>query len=401
MALTYVAQDGTSVATTSNFSRVDCTAGSLTYQLPDITSARGETISYEKTDSGGNTLTVKPDTGSTINGSASSQVLTLQYQTMSFYAPLTGVDWLIRTTTISSDASTHAALTAAHGATGANVGTTNTQNLSNKTLVSPVVSTGLTASGSAANDFSASTGAFKTSTGTNTLGGTVSVAANKDVACAAGTTALDMSLGTGVFKSNTGANTMGGAVTVADATTPSVTTAAGKTNSGFVLVNGKTSGGLKLLPTDAMGNNLIVTPAAVASADRTLTLPDPGGADSVAYIALAQTLTNKNVVQTITTISGDGAITITGGVVALTKGSAAAITIAAPSAPQAGTTIKIFAGSAFAHVVTFTGATLDDGITGGGKTTVTMAAFVGSSIEVTAYNLRWTVVAKNAITSVV
>lgn len=35
--------------------------------------------------------------------------------------------------------STHAALTAAHGATGAVVGTTNTQNLSNKTLVQPTI----------------------------------------------------------------------------------------------------------------------------------------------------------------------------------------------------------------------------------------------------------------------
>lgn len=46
-----------------------------------------------------------------------------------------------------------------------------TQNLSAKTLVSPVISTGLTASGSAANDFSASTGTFKTSTGAGTFGG--------------------------------------------------------------------------------------------------------------------------------------------------------------------------------------------------------------------------------------
>jgi len=46
-----------------------------------------------------------------------------------------------------------------------------TQSLSNKTLVAPVVSTGLTATGSASNDFSGSTGAFKTSTGAVTIGG--------------------------------------------------------------------------------------------------------------------------------------------------------------------------------------------------------------------------------------
>lgn len=38
-------------------------------------------------------------------------------------------------------------------------------------LTAPVITTGLTASGSAANDFSGSTGTFLTSTGTNTLGG--------------------------------------------------------------------------------------------------------------------------------------------------------------------------------------------------------------------------------------
>jgi hypothetical protein len=46
-----------------------------------------------------------------------------------------------------------------------------TSTLTNKTLTSPVIATGLTASGSAANDFSASTGTFKTSTGASTFGG--------------------------------------------------------------------------------------------------------------------------------------------------------------------------------------------------------------------------------------
>ena len=45
------------------------------------------------------------------------------------------------------------------------------QSLSNKTNVAQVVSTGLTATGSASNDFSGSTGTFKTSTGAVTIGG--------------------------------------------------------------------------------------------------------------------------------------------------------------------------------------------------------------------------------------
>lgn len=49
--------------------------------------------------------------------------------------------------------------------------TTNTLEMTGKTLTAMVVKTGLTASGSATNDFSDSTGAFKTSTGVNTQGG--------------------------------------------------------------------------------------------------------------------------------------------------------------------------------------------------------------------------------------
>ena len=99
----------------------------------------------------------------------------------------------------------------------------------------------------------------------------------------------------------------------------------------------------------------------------------------------------------ITTIAGDGAITIRSGVVALTKGSAAAITLAAPTAAQAGTQITVISGSAYAHVITATGL-LDDGVTGGSKNTATFAAFVGAAITLLAYNLKWVVVSKNVVT---
>ncbi len=60
------------------------------------------------------------------------------------------------------------------------------QTLTNKTLTSPVIGTGLTASGSAANDFSGSTGTFKTSTGLNTLGGYAGLKTNATPVAAAG-----------------------------------------------------------------------------------------------------------------------------------------------------------------------------------------------------------------------
>jgi hypothetical protein len=60
----------------------------------------------------------------------------------------------------------------AFGTTGTTVTT-----LAGKTLTHPTISAGLAAVGSASNDFSGSTGAFKTSTGTNTFGGTASTLA--------------------------------------------------------------------------------------------------------------------------------------------------------------------------------------------------------------------------------
>lgn len=84
----------------------------------------------------------------------------------------------------------------------------------------PTIVDGLLASGSVSNDFSGSTGTFKTSSGTNTFSGTGLIAANKSWSCASGSTGLDLSLGTGVFKSPTGLNTVGGFQAIKGITTP-------------------------------------------------------------------------------------------------------------------------------------------------------------------------------------
>lgn len=102
----------------------------------------------------------------------------------------------------------------------------------------------------------------------------------------------------------------------------------------------------------------------------------------------------------LNTYAADGAITLSSQVAVITKGSAAAITVAAPGAAGVGTYLVITSGSNFAHVVTFTGGTLGDGTTGL-NTTVTMTAFIGSSIVVYAISATtWVVLNQENLTSV-
>lgn len=119
-----------------------------------------------------------------------------------------------------------------------------------------------------------------------------------------------------------------------------------------------------------------------------------------------QTLTNKTltspaltspvstgkptVYSTDTTITGDGAIDITlGDLFLLTKGSAAAITLADPVAADNGRTICIRSGSAFAHTITLAG-----GIGGNGSTddVITFTNRAAASVTLKVINAKWWVV---------
>jgi len=93
----------------------------------------------------------------------------------------------------------------------------------------------------------------------------------------------------------------------------------------------------------------------------------------------------------------DGALTKTTGLKALTKATAGAYTLAAPTVDEEGAEITIVSDTAAAHVVTATGL-IQDGVTGGSKTTMTFAAFAGASIKLVAHALKWTVVSKNVVT---
>ena len=148
----------------------------------------------------------------------------------------------------------------------------------------------------------AGTKTFGTGTGTVSLNGTVALAASKNAACAAGTTEIDWSLGTGAFQSTTGANTLNGAVSIADATTPSLTCATGKTNTGFVSVLGKTSGGIKVLPIDA-GTSLLTISQEAQTQTCTMKIPDLN-------VATGQFVCN-NADQTVEFVSGASDRTVT------------------------------------------------------------------------------------------
>lgn len=115
----------------------------------------------------------------------------------------------------------------------------------------PVIAGGLTASGSAANDFSGSTGAFLTSSGLNTLSGDVLIAAGKV-------------LGFGAPQALSGA----GAVNVTTLATLFTSTGAAQA---LTLANGTQAGQLKFVVHVVDGGSGVITPT-TATNFTTLTL---------------------------------------------------------------------------------------------------------------------------------
>lgn len=95
----------------------------------------------------------------------------------------------------------------------------------------------------------------------------------------------------------------------------------------------------------------------------------------------------------LVSLAADGAIPIDrDGNYQVTKGSAAALSVAAPGATGIGRRITITTATDFAHVVTFTGTTLMDG-TAGLNTTWTATAVSGCSITFVGVSAtRWAVV---------
>lgn len=107
--------------------------------------------------------------------------------------------------------------------------------------------------------------------------------------------------------------------------------------------------------------------------------------------------TNKAIQVQRATYLVDGAIDGKVGLAVLTKGSAGAYTLAAPTAKMEGTILTIIAGTAFAHVVTATGL-LNDGVVGGAKNAATFAAFVGATVVLVAIDQKWATLSLKAVT---
>ena len=147
-------------------------------------------------------------------------------------------------------------------------------------------------------------------------------------------------------------------------------------------------------------SNISVDPAEVfnvtagtAKASSPVVLNSSKGISGLGAVS-ADTLAGREVV---TAYTADGAIAISSGIKTIGKSSAAAMTVAAPTAAQEGTVMRIVAKTAYAHVITFTGNILDDG-TSATKLTATTAAYVGSGLTVVAVNLRWILVSNTACT---
>ena len=99
------------------------------------------------------------------------------------------------------------------------------------------------------------------------------------------------------------------------------------------------------------------------------------------------------VVSTITDSPANGAIAPATEVATISKGTAAAMTLAAPGASKVGKRLLIISKTAAAHVITITG--LDST-----ENTLTFAAAIGESVELYAQTaLLWSVISLNGVTA--
>lgn len=108
------------------------------------------------------------------------------------------------------------------------------------------------------------------------------------------------------------------------------------------------------------------------------------------------TIINYINAKTLTKITASGAVPVVAGQNVITAGSAAALTLAAPTTPaQDGILMEIQSSTAFAHTLTATGLLQ----TGSASVNVaTFAAFAGAGLNLMAFNGKWIVKSSVGIT---
>jgi len=169
------------------------------------------------------------------------------------------------TVALTSDITTHANLTEAHGATGAVVGTTNTQTLTNKTLTSPKINEDVVLSASST-ELNILDGATLSTTELNYVDGVTSAIQTQLNAKA---TSSDLTTHTGATEAHGATGAVVGTTNTQTLTNKTLTSpvVSGLTLSdGSIVLEGATA--------DAHETTITVTDP---TADRTITLPDASG----------------------------------------------------------------------------------------------------------------------------
>jgi len=105
---------------------------------------------------------------------------------------------------------------------------------------------------------------------------------------------------------------------------------------------------------------------------------------------------DTDIVRTLVVAAANAAIAIQNSTVVITKGTAAAMTLAAPTAAQNGTVITVISATAAAHTVTATTIGFNAGNTG--TDVGTFGGAIGDGISVVAYGGEWLVLTKTNVT---